>query len=376
MNLTLFTDLRFVASSAPTGVGKHILHMAAGLANTPGWSLQIAACTDQVHYVHGSSNGNRLGNFPTSRLPLTWKQAEAIWTLAGGPATDRYFPGADWVYCPKNDFIPLKLIPVAVTIHGAHELDPQMPRPRSLPAILNRLRRRLSYRRITRQAKLILTVSEFLKAQVVDWFGVPAERIAVVGNGVEDCYYRARSLPLHDAENFQKPFILCVGGLNRLDGGDRVVQLAQDLQRRHADIHVIVAGRQHDPHLLAAAGELKNLRLLGYVPSEKLAAIMARALFLFLPTRYETFGMAAAEAMAAGLPVLTGRVTAVPEICGEAAVYADLDSNGEVLDRAVQLVGSDSLRNEYAHLGFHRANSFTWQACVQRLTTALSERTT
>ena len=379
MNIRVFTDLRFTSHPKQTGVGKHISQMVDGLSRIQGNQLSVLVARDQVgHHRAGS-----LSFLPSQRLPLPWKAAEAVWTLTGHPVADRWVRGdaqraplqagtPDWIYCPKNDFIPIRKSRVAVTIHGAHELDPRFPQSRSLAARLNRARRRASYQRMLRQADLVLTVSEFLKQQMMSWFGVPERKFRVVGNGVEQVFFDAANEPCgRSGQAADRPFILCVGGLNELDGGDRILKAAALLQRRHPDVRILVAGGDHRPAWHATASEAKNIELLGYVAAAQLALLMRDAVTLFYPTRYETFGIAAAEAMAAGAPVVTCRSSAVPEVVGEAGIYIDPEQPGECVEAISTLLLDSRRRIEHARLGAEAAKAYTWQACVERLAEAL-----
>jgi glycosyltransferase involved in cell wall biosynthesis len=305
---------------------------------------------------------------------MPWKVAEAVWTVTGHPIADRWCENADWIYCPKNDFIPIRKSRVAVTVHGAHELDPQIPHQRTIGGRLNRLRRRTSYRRMLRQAALVLTVSDFLKEQMIRMFQVEPAKCCVVGNGVEPCFFQAASGEAGSSgEPAGRPFVLCVGGLNYLDGGDRVLRLASLLRTKTPDVKVLVAGSQHEEAMKGAAAELPNITLLGYVPAERLAMYMRDSFALVFPTRYETFGIAAAEAMAAGAPVITCRCTAVPEIVGDAAIYVDPDQPESIVEALIALQSQQGLREELISRGHARARLYTWPACVDRLQQALEK---
>ena len=261
---------------------------------------------------------------------------------------------------------------MAVTIHGAHELDPAMPQERTLIARLNRLRRRTAYCRMTRGAEVVLTVSEFLKRQVVDWFGVPEEKVVVVGNGVEEHFFTAAQDPAGvSGEPPERPYLLCVGGLNNLDGGDRVIKVARLLQKQLPEFRILVAGWQHNPVARAQAAELSNLQLLGFVESSRLAKLMRDAFALLYLTRYETFGIAAAEAMATGTPVITCRTTAVPEVVGDDGLYVNADEPEETLAAVRLLMEQPSYRERLIQAGRNRARAYTWAGCVERLCKAL-----
>lgn len=372
MQIKIFTDLRFTALRAPTGVSKHIREMVRGLAANCSNQVSILAARDQVDAQRQIPATNMLSGLPTTLLPLSWKPAEALWTVSGRPVADRWCNGADWVYCPKNDFIPLRNVRVAVTVHGAAELDPAMQPGRSPGASLSRWRRRTAYRRMVDQAAVVLTVSEFLKAQVVNWFGVEPERVCVVGNGVEQEYFRAADSPRGlSGEPNDAPFALAVGGLNYLDGGDRIVLLARLMHQVIPDFRILVAGCQHEERFRKLALQLPNVRLLGYQTSERLALYMRDAVALVFPTRYETFGIAAAEAMATGTPVITCSSTAVPEVVGDAGIYVNPDQPESIVEALVELQTRSGLRADLIGRGRQRSLAYSWAACVSRLQEAL-----
>ena len=94
-------------------------------------------------------------------------------------------------------------------------------------------------------------------------------------------------------------------------------------------------------------------------------AAMANALVVYYPTRYEGFGLPAIEAMALGVPLITGNTTSLPEIVGEAGVLVDPDSL-ESLANALELVSSDSdHRSGLIAKGLHRVTLFSRTAMAQ-----------
>jgi glycosyltransferase involved in cell wall biosynthesis len=201
---------------------------------------------------------------------------------------------------------------------------------------------------------------------------VNPESVVVVGNGIEQEYFDAAAHPQGiSGEPVDQPFILCVGGLNFLDGGDRVIAATSVLSQRVPGVRVLMAGCQHAPFAKARFECLPNAKLLGYVEAPRLARYMRDATALLFPTRYETFGIAAAEAMAAGTPVITCRCTAVPEVVGQAGIYVNPERPEEVAEVVEELLQKPSLRARYSALGSSRSRLFTWQACVGRLCEAL-----
>jgi glycosyltransferase involved in cell wall biosynthesis len=369
VKVNIFTDLRFTATSHVTGVGKHIVQMVKGLSLSPDLDLGALVATDQLSYDGVIPSDNALSYLNASRIPLRWKSSVAAWTLTGRPLADPWCTDCDWVYCPKNDFIPLKKTRLAVTIHGMHELDPDISE--GLFSRMNRLRSRTSYRRIVERADLILTVSDFLKRQIVNYFAAAPENVVVVGNGAEEIYFQEGQKGRVREGTNRAPYVLCVGGLNRLDGGDRTLEVARVIARRAPTWRIVVAGSQHEFPWDLEAKALPNVELLGYVCARELAPIMREAVALLYLPRYESFGIAAVEAMAAGTPVVTCRCSSVPEVVGEAGIYVNPTNPEEAADVLLSLESSPTLRERYVASGKTRAKAFSWSHCVARLRVAL-----
>ena len=365
MKVAVFTDLRFTSSRYQTGVGKHVTQMVRGLADIAEHEVSILAARDQVGEVRSNAH-NTLCGFPVRELPLPWKAGEAVWTVFGRPTVDKYCEDADWIYCPKNDLIPLKNKKLAITIHGAHELDPDYPQARNWRSRATRVRRRMSYRRIVERANLIFTVSDFLKRQVIEWFDCDPAKIAIVGNGVESAYFEYGKKPKARTAGIERRhYVIGVGGLNELDGGKELLQIARILEKAKSGLKIKVAGVNHDPALVRESQDIGNVELLGYVESSALAALMHGALALIYVPRYETFGIAAAEAMAARTPVVTTGGTAVPEILGEAGIYRSTPD--ECAEAISDLMRDETSALPYVSKGQLIAKAFTWAACVQRV---------
>ena len=81
--------------------------------------------------------------------------------------------------------------------------------------------------------------------------------MVVVGNGVEELFYRVGQTSTYKPNGYY----LSVGGLNFLDGGDRIIEIAQKLQQSNSTQQIWIAGNQHDPILLNKSHLLANFFL-------------------------------------------------------------------------------------------------------------------
>jgi glycosyltransferase involved in cell wall biosynthesis len=115
-------------------------------------------------------------------------------------------------------------------------------------------------------------------------------------------------------------------------------------------------------------------RVLGRVSDAALRALFENALCLVFPSRYEGFGLPPLEAMACGCPVVAARAGAVPEVCGEAALWFDPSRPATLRDALLRLVAEDGLRDSLRAAGLDRARHFTWEAAARALLALVRER--
>lgn len=109
-----------------------------------------------------------------------------------------------------------------------------------------------------------------------------------------------------------------------------------------------------------------GVRRLGYVEEAALAPLTAGALVFAYPSLYEGFGFPVAQAMAAGVPVLTSNISALPEITGDAAELVDPLSVSEIAGGLKRLLLSPAMRESLAVDGKDRAQRYRWQKTAQR----------
>jgi glycosyltransferase involved in cell wall biosynthesis len=226
------------------------------------------------------------------------------------------------------------------------------------------------------RASLILTDSEFVKRELIDVFGMKTDRIRTVLLGVEALFHPRSADDTRSVLNAHSLmhgcYLLAVGTLeprkNLAVALRAFMQLPPQLRKRCPLVLVGMKGwhtsaleQQIAP--LIAAGEI---RLLGYLPREDLAAVIAGATALVYPSIYEGFGLPPLEAMACGVPVITSNVSSIPEVVGDTGVMLDPhDVDG--LAKAMQtLIIAPDVRNSMAGKALVRSTQFTWASCVSK----------
>lgn len=369
IHVAAHVDVRYT-TRRPTGVDKHIARMVRGLAATPGFQVTVVAPAAQLPSGRLPADSS-LAGLPVRALPFSNRVARAWWAVSTVPGLDRYCPGADWVWSPQELWAPARHARTAVTIHGSTYFERSFPGYDSVWARLERQRMGWFFRRVCRHADLVLPVSRYLERFLVERFDLDPSRSLVVGNGVDDEFFAAGA-GIAPEGGYDRDRLLVVGGLNAWDGGERVLAAADELARRSPTLSVDVVGTMDDPGVAKACARRPNVRRLGFRPPAQLAAMMPAYLALLYLPNVESFGIVALEAMAAGLPVIACRLTAVPETAGDAARYVDQASPSDIADAVEELRASPTSRAAWVARGRQHAAGRTWHACVQRLATSFA----
>lgn len=212
-----------------------------------------------------------------------------------------------------------------------------------------------------RRASRVLVYSGHTADDVARNLGVPRERIDVTPLGVDPDLSRARSPEeigqLRERLGLRPGYVLCLAN-PKPHKNVAVLLEAWRRARPEADLALVCA---EAGWLREAAAGLEGLRRLDHVPEGDLAALYQGASALVIPSLYEGFGLPAAEAMAAGTPVISARAASLPEVVGEEALLFDASSADELAAALRRILADPRLREDLSARGRARARRWTWE---------------
>jgi glycosyltransferase involved in cell wall biosynthesis len=235
-------------------------------------------------------------------------------------------------------------------------------------------RLRWGYRLLTplmaRTSEQVLTVSAYSR-QMLDLCGVaPRERTEVLHNGAE-----------HMLDAAPDPGVIDRLGLTP---GRFVVHLASPKAYKNtavilnafadpslADLGLVLVGPDRAKLLRAGLEAPERTIFAGAVDDACLRALYEAALCLAFPSRTEGFGLPPIEAMACGCPAVVSAGGAIPEVCRDAVLYADVDRPNAWVEAFRSLADDSDRREAKIVAGRRRAADFTWDASGRALTAAL-----
>ncbi|EGI77322.1 group 1 glycosyl transferase [Hylemonella gracilis ATCC 19624] len=229
-----------------------------------------------------------------------------------------------------------------------------------------------------RRATRVLTDSDFVKRELMDVFGMPAERIQTVPLGAEDLF---RPMAVDETRAALTPrqlthgqYLLAVGTLEPRKNLGVALRAYMNLPSalRHRFPLVLAGMKGWSTGMLeqqmAPLLQTGEIRLLGYVPRAELAAIIAGAAALVYPSIYEGFGLPPLEAMRCGVPVIASNVSSIPEVVGRNGSGGGIlidpqDVDGFQQAMSMMLTASD-VRADLANNALAYSKQFSWERTV------------
>ena len=256
------------------------------------------------------------------------------------------------------------------TMHGAVTFTHPQFYSRAVLARLNPL-----LRRGLQRSRVTLCVSEFVRQEMIELFGLSPEQLVTVHHGVDPSF---RPQPAEQvAERVKKihglhaPYVVYVGKLHSNKNIVRLIEAFDLATRDRQEIELVLAGRMvfgcdGIDQTIQRLGLGHRVHRLGHQTPDMLPDLYGGALCKVFPTLWEGFGLPVLEAMACGTPVVTSNIACMPEITGDAAVLVDPQSSESIAEGLAAVLSDPSWRAELSRRGLARAAHFTWEQTARQ----------
>ena len=226
-----------------------------------------------------------------------------------------------------------------------------------------------------KQADAVVTVSSVTAKDATKILDIEPAKISVVPNAVESIF---KPLPQEEINKFRhksgiSPETLCllnVGSNHPRKNIDTVLKVIDTLKQQGTSVHLWKAGADftEEQTLFIRNQNLENnITYLGKPDKSSLIQIYNAADILIAPSLHEGFGITLLEAMACGTPVITSKVSAMPEVVGDAGILIQPNDYRSIADAAINLQKDSTYRQQLVEKGLTRVKQFTWENSAEQI---------
>ena len=247
--------------------------------------------------------------------------------------------------------------------------------PKDLPLIARRYLRHF-FPKFAKKAAHILTVSTYSKKDIVKTYSISPDKITAIWNGANPSFQpiSENDKPeIRKHHSVGKPYFLFVGSLHPRKNLNRLMQayelLLKDSPGTENDLLIVGTAlwKEENVDTWVSKETLERIHFKGHVPLETLTKIVGAAdVFVYVPY-FEGFGIPLVEAMQSGVPVISGNLTSLPEVAGDAALFCDPLSVEDIADKLMLISQNTVLKTQLSQKGLERSKQFSWDKAAEEV---------
>ena len=360
MNIGL--DLR-PSLARPTGVGSYVVALASRLPElAPDDRFFLFSASLRNRYPERDFPGN--AKVVDRRIPV--RLLNYAWHRAQWPPLDRLVGAPlDLTHSPHPLLLPAKRAKKIVTLHDLFFLK----HPDMTEAEIRRDYAPL-VREHVRRADGVICVSEHTASEAQLLLDVPAAKIAVIPNGIDPEYRMPASPEAVDAvltrHRLPRGAFLYVGSEERRKNLVNLAMAYMGLAGRRPRTPPLVLVGPGSEWSQGGALSGPQIRAVGYLETREIRALMAASAALVLPSLEEGFGLPVVEAMAAGLPVVCSRGSALEEVAGDAATLVNPLDTRSIASGMEKILDDKPRAERQRAMGLERSRQFDWDIAAAR----------
>ncbi len=365
MKILVYFNSAFASSAAIERLIQITVHHLA----TRGFQLDLLLSPEYLEIARST-----FGKYPAVRfklLPLRRRWIEVAWSL-GLPFLGARSVEYDLVFIPAHQYLPVKNTRVIGFVYDIVNVV--------LPVFsgLRRLWIRWNMRRFVRLCDTLISISEYTKEDVQKYYNYRGD-VHVAYLGYRKDIFNTRPQKA-DEQNVQfsldRPYVLYLGSLYPRRYGSLLEAFAR-ARETLGDAYklVMIGSREYIPRggesireKIQKLGIDELVVMTGSIPDEAVAAIMKNARLFVYPSQFEGFGIPPLEAMACGLPVITGNNTSLRELYAEAAwLIKDVNDPAELSNALITVLRDEAVRSRMVRQSIRLADQFSWEKFCARV---------
>ncbi|MBC7867853.1 MAG: glycosyltransferase family 4 protein [Gloeobacteraceae cyanobacterium ES-bin-316] len=288
----------------------------------------------------------------------------------------------DILHCTSNTAPIFCKSPLIITLHDIIFLE-KLDFSGSSYQNFGNLYRRFIVPRVAKNARLIITVSDFSRKLIMQKLNIPPQKIKVIYNGVSELYKKINEengiAEFRKKYNLPAHFFLHFGNTAPRKNTLGTLKAYILLSKKTPDTWPLVITSCQREYLISllkkidAPEYINKVLCLDYIAADELPYLYNAASIFLYPSLNEGFGMPVIEAMACGTPVITSNISCLPEIAGDAAVLIDPYNTTEIAAKMKELAQSNEMYFEKQQLGLRNAERFSWKIAAEKTLSVYNE---
>jgi len=281
--------------------------------------------------------------------------------------------GIDLLHCTSNT-APINCpTPLVLTLHDIIYMERKVGRSMSLYQEMGRYYRKFIVPRILKNCKKIVTVSQFECNCIRETLGLPEQQITSIYNGYNPRFHEIPKIDMRIVSEYtpKGDFLFFLGNTDpKKNTACTLKAYSIYLQKSRVKRPMLIADLKEE--YLYEMLKKENIYHIkpylsypGYIDTNDMPMLYNAAFAFLYPSLRESFGIPILEAMACGAPVITSKISAMPEIAGDSYLLVDPTNPEMIADAILRLEEDDAFRDRQVAHGLNRVKSFSWEKTAE-----------
>jgi len=287
----------------------------------------------------------------------------------------------DILHCTSNTAPYYKSIPLITTLHDIIYMEGSILKlllnKASLYQKFGNLYRRIIVGKVVQNSRRLITVSNFEKENITNFYKLKNKDIQTVYNGVNqkftvniDADHKTRVKVKYE---LPENYMLHIANKDPRKNTKKVLMAFNEYLKRTTNTQKLLMLGCKDADLKIMLNDMEAIDLYehiiitGYVSDEDLPVLYQMSQLFLFPSLREGFGIPIIEAMACGVPVITSNTSSMPEVAGNAAHLIDPNKTDDIYKGMLKIMSDHTYKNELIQRGLKRSKQFSWNSMAYQV---------
>lgn len=344
-----------------SGIGRYIRNLVREIT-------EVDHNNDYILFLR-KKNLDIVGNFQKVEAEINWY----------GLDEQRKFPGIinnakiDLMHFPHFNVPVMYSGKYVVTIHDLIHHKFAMRRASTLGPVMHKIKQlgyRVIFRRAIYGAEKIITVSDYVKNDLIKSYDLKSAKIVITPEGVDpEIIKLSKELTKSESQKIMKnkgidgDYIFYVGNAHPHKNIEGLIKAYEVIRLDNPELKLVLVGKENYfwKSLMQKYTVVNGIHYLGYLNEKELVACYKAAKLFVMPSFEEGFGIPLLEAFTMGAPVVSSNTASLSEVGGDGCLYFDPKNIEEMKLAILKVLENEGLRNALIKKGHARSKVFSWQ---------------